>query len=237
MGTTQQHDSSRHRVFAAVYDRMGRPMGERWAGEARSRLLGGLTGEVLEIGAGTGRNLPCYRSAARVVAAEPAPAMRRRLEGKLDQAHVPIEVSGAEAEALPYADASFDAVVSTIVLCTVTDLDRALVEARRVLRPGGRLAFLEHVRSEGRLGSWQDRLAPVQVWCGVGCHPNRDTRAAMERAGFVIEEIELFRPEPNLPITSPFIQGVAVAPSPTRGGLGGRRGWADQSLGEEVTPR
>jgi ubiquinone/menaquinone biosynthesis C-methylase UbiE len=116
-----------HRLFAAGYDRMTRSLEQAWLGERRARLLGDLTGDVLDVGAGTGANLPYLRRAARVVAAEPDPAMRRRLKAKLEgatagepaEAQVPVEVTDAAAESLPFPDASFDAVVFTLVLCTV----------------------------------------------------------------------------------------------------------------------
>jgi ubiquinone/menaquinone biosynthesis C-methylase UbiE len=147
-----------HQVFAVLYDRMTAPLEQGVLAERRAGLLADLTGTVLDVGAGTGANLPHLRSASRVVAAEPDPAMRRRMAAKLAGAPVPAEITSDVAEALQQPDASFDAVVFTQVLCTVTDPDRALAEARRVLRPGGRLIVLEHVRGSGSLASWQDHL-------------------------------------------------------------------------------
>ena len=114
-----------------------------------------------DVGAGTGANLPHLRSASRVVAAEPDPEMRKRIAAKLAGAPVPAEITGDVAEALQEPDASLDALVFTQVLCTVSDPGRALAEARRVLRPGGRLIVLEHVRGSGSLARWQDRLTPL----------------------------------------------------------------------------
>jgi len=190
---------------------------------------------VLDIGAGTGANLSYLRAAARVVATEPDPAMRRRLiahvatraaardgRGTSDAADGrdavdepagaggPVEVVDATAESLPFPDAAFDAVVCTLVLCTVDDLDRALTEARRVLRPGGRLIVLEHVRGSGRLARWQDRVEPLWRRIAAGCHPNRDTRAAIERAGFGFERVEEFQPMPAWIPTSVFLEAVAI---------------------------
>jgi ubiquinone/menaquinone biosynthesis C-methylase UbiE len=200
------------RIFAALYDRQLRPLERGWLGQRRGALLGGLTGQVLEVGAGTGGNLAHYRHAGTVVACEPDPAMRARLAGKLADAPVPVRLCDAAAEALPFADQSFDVVVCTLVLCTVPDPPAALAESYRVLRPGGRLVFLEHVRGRGRLARWQDRLTPLQVWFSGGCHPNRDTQAAIADAGFAIGPLEVFEPTPNSPITRPFIQGAATRP-------------------------
>jgi ubiquinone/menaquinone biosynthesis C-methylase UbiE len=200
-----------HRVFAAVYDRMNRPLERSWLGERRARLLADLSGDVLDVGAGTGANLAHLRRAARVVATEPDPAMRKRLTGKLTEAHAPVEVADAPAESLPYPDASFDAVVYTLVLCTVADPDAALAEARRVLKPSGRLVVLEHVRGAGRLARWQDRLDPLWSRFGAGCHLNRDTRATIERAGFAFDRVEAFEPLPRWVPTRTMLEAVGVA--------------------------
>ena len=125
-----------HWVFAAAYDPVSRSLERSVLGEQRARLLAGVTGQVLDVGAGTGANLPYLRQASRVVAAEPDLAMRRRLAARLARASVPVELSSDSAEQLRYADASFDAVVFTLVLCSVARPDRALAEARRVLRRG-----------------------------------------------------------------------------------------------------
>ena len=137
-----------HPIFAAFYDPMAA------SAERRRRLLAGARGAVLEIGGGTGANLAYYRDVDRVTVAEPDSFMRKRLGQKLAEVHVPVEVSDAGAEALPFPDGSFDTVVSTLVLCTVPDQESALDEVRRVLRPGGRLLGIEHVRAEGSTARW-----------------------------------------------------------------------------------
>jgi ubiquinone/menaquinone biosynthesis C-methylase UbiE len=198
-----------HRLFAAVYDRLNAQAERTWLGSRRAGLIAQARGEVLEIGAGTGANLGHYRSVERVVAAEPDPAMRARLTRHLGGATVPIEVSDAPAEHLGFPDASFDTVVATLVLCSVADPEAALGEMRRVLRPGGRLLVLEHVRGEGRRARWQDRVTPLWRRVGAGCHPNRDTPTSIIRAGFHPEHAERFEP-PRVPaIICPFVEIVA----------------------------
>lgn len=198
-----------HRMFAALYDRMTAPVEREVWGPRRERLLAGLTGDVLDVGAGTGANLPYLPAAKQVTAVEPDAAMRRKLTAKAAQAPVPVTVSDAGAEALPCADASVDAVVFALVLCTVPDPDQALSEARRVLKPGGKLLVLEHVRGTGKLARWQDRLVPLWRRVNAGCHPNRDTRAAVERAGFEFRSNEEFLTGPGWLPTSPTLAGVA----------------------------
>ncbi|WP_019815080.1 class I SAM-dependent methyltransferase [Saccharomonospora saliphila] len=198
-----------HRVFAAVYDRMAASAERHVLGERRQRLLGGLTGRVLDVGAGTGVNLDHVRGADELVLAEPDPAMRAKLHRKLDRAHVPVRVSEAAAEALPFEDASFDAVVCSLVLCTVTDPARALAEARRVLRPGGTLVLLEHVRGTGGQARWQDRVTPLWKRLGAGCHPNRNTRAAVENAGFTLTRVDETLIGPRWVPVSPLLEATA----------------------------
>jgi ubiquinone/menaquinone biosynthesis C-methylase UbiE len=195
------------RIFAALYD-LSFARGER-AGMAdrRRRLLAVAQGRVLEIGAGTGLNLPYYTDAvSELVLTEPEAPMARRLARRAGDR----EIVTARAEALPFEDASFDTVVSTLVLCTVEDPGRALAEARRVLRPGGRLLFIEHVRAEGALARWQDRLEGVWRHIGNGCHANRDTLTALAAGGFTVREVETatWRKMPRL--IRPLILGLAV---------------------------
>lgn len=202
-----------HPIFAALYDPLGGAAERGWMGRRRSGLLAGASGSVLEIGGGTGANLAHYRGAARVTVAEPDPFMRERLRRKLGAARVPVGVSEAGAEALPFPDESFDAVVSTLVLCTVVDQGAALAEVRRVLRPGGRLLFIEHVRGEGLVAGVQDRILPVWGCLFAGCHPNRDTLGSIREAGFEIPAPERFLPPGPFTGLVPHVQGVAVVPS------------------------
>lgn len=186
-------------------------------GDRRSRLLSGARGEVLEIGGGTGANLPHYHDAQRVVIAEPDPFMRKKLWPKLTRTGIPVEVSDAGAQSLPFPDDSFDVVVSTLVLCTVPDQREALAEIRRVLRPGGRLLFLEHVRGPVGVARWQDRILPLWRRLFAGCHPNRDTLTSIQAAGFEVRNLERFHPPVPFSNIVPHVQGVAVLGNEARG--------------------
>ncbi|MFP5071545.1 class I SAM-dependent methyltransferase [Pseudonocardia nantongensis] len=199
-------DTGGHRLFAALYDRLSAPVERAVLGPRRAELVGPLTGTVLDVGAGTGANLPHFRAAERVVATEPDPAMRRRLTERVRAAAVPVAVGDAGAERLPHPDGAFDAVVFTLVLCTVGDPARALAEAYRVLRPGGRLVALEHVRGSGRHARLQRRLDPLWTRMMAGCHLDRDTGAAIRAAGFRIEHEERFTVEPSWNPTSSVLQ-------------------------------
>ena len=201
---------ARSRVKERFYDALNGQFDRKGFGERRARLVGGLEGDVLEIGAGTGLNVPHYRRARRVVALEPDGAYGRRLRERAAAAGLPVEVVVGRAESLPFPDESFDHAVTSIALCSVDDLDVALAEIRRVLRPGGSFVFLEHVRGDGHVGRWQDRLTPVQRRLADGCHLNRDTESAIEQAGFRFEEIERFRLPAGHPLIKPAIQGRAA---------------------------
>jgi ubiquinone/menaquinone biosynthesis C-methylase UbiE len=199
-----------HPIFAALYDPIRASAERRWMGGRRRQLLAGARGAVLEIGGGTGTNLAHYRDVDRVTIAEPDPFMRNRIGPKVEDARVPVEVSATGAESLPFPDGSFDTVVSTLVLCTVPDQETALDEVRRVLRPGGRLLFIEHVRAAEPMARWQDRLELLRRRLLGGCHPNRDTVAAIEEAGFEIETFEsLYPPDPTSDLM-PHVQGSAT---------------------------
>ena len=180
-----------HPVFARVYSRFIVPSIARQGGEdLRRRALAGLTGTVVEVGAGDGANFPFYPpEVERVVAVEPEPFLRERAAGHADER---VELRDAVAQDLPMGDGEADAVVFTLVLCSV-DQESALAEARRVLRAGGELRFLEHVRAHepGPMRRVQ-RALDATVWPALfgGCHSGRDTAAAIERAGFQLSEIE-----------------------------------------------
>ena len=178
-----------HPIFAAFFDRMSRSVEKRGLADLRREVVGQASGSVVEIGAGTGMNFSHYpKTVTDVVATEPDPHMLKRLDEALRASTVPIRIERASADELPFEDDSVDTVVGTLVLCTVPDPERALAEACRVLKPGGTYLFLEHVRStEPRLARWQDRIQPIWTFFGGGCHPNRDTTAAIERTGFVID--------------------------------------------------
>jgi ubiquinone/menaquinone biosynthesis C-methylase UbiE len=205
------------RVFAAGYDRaMAGP--ERAGLQAhRARLVPRARGHVLEIGGGTGANLPFYGTGVEaLVIAEPEAPMADRLRRRIDampSLAARASVVRAPAEMLPLPDASVDVAVATLVLCTVRDPARSLSELRRVLAPGGQLLFLEHVRSsEPGLAAWQDRLHGVHKFTGHGCHCNRPTLEHIEASGFRVTELTRDRMRRTLPIVSPLIAGAAVSP-------------------------
>jgi len=208
--------SKGHKWFAAMYDRISARGEKGYLKHVRSHIVGGARGRVLEVGAGTGANFPYYEAsdATTVVATEPDRYMLERARRKLDEANLPIDLQRAPAEQLPFEDGSFDTVVSTLVMCTVGDLDGALREIRRVLKPGGQFRFFEHVRSSHSVGSFfQDLVTPACSWLGAGCHPNRDVAAAIEDSGFQLMEFRRLHPYPNVPPVSiwrPHILGVAL---------------------------
>lgn len=197
-----------HRWFAATYDLLLRGAERRVLSRLRPLVAGEATGRVLEIGAGTGANFPHYRRASEVVATEPDPYMLRRARARAAALGGAIRLGRAPVEALPFSDASFDAVVSTLVLCSVEDQARALAEVRRVLKPRGELRFIEHVRGDGRLGRLHDLLTPLWRRLGGGCRPNRRTAEQIAAAGF--ELVELRRRA--LPLM-PLVVGVARRPT------------------------
>jgi len=180
------------RFFAANYDRFMAGAEKAGLRERREKLLGEAHGRILEIGGGTGANLPFYGPAVEeVVFTEPEEPMARRLEKKLPDHSLRTSVVHAPAEQLPFEDGSFDYVISTLVLCTVDDPERALQEAHRVLKPGGRLLFLEHVRSDdAKLARRQDRLNGFNRKFACGCNCNRSTLDAIRGQGFTVADVE-----------------------------------------------
>src|SRR6516164_1865997 len=221
--------SLRTKFFAMTYDRQIARVDKAGLRAMRERLLAGASGDVLEIGGGTGANLPCYGPAVRsLMITEPQPPMLRRLERAVREHgagqhgagqhgaghHGPeAKVLRAPAEDLPFDDDSFDVAVSTLVLCGVDDQPRALRELRRVLRPGGRLLFFEHVRSDDP--SWA-RLQDRVNWLNrlvVCCDCNRPTLGSIQEAGFTITQVE-HTALPKAPkFASPTIIGAAMAPA------------------------
>jgi SAM-dependent methyltransferase len=211
-----------HPLFALLYDRMSARSERGGLGEMRRELLASASGRVLELGAGTGHNLEHYTDAVtELVMAEPDPHMVRRLRERVAKEGTAAgrpSVIEARAEELPFDDGSFDAVVATLVLCTVEDPGLALSEARRVLVEGGRFLYLEHVRSaRPGLARWQDWLERPWGWVAGGCHPNRATDQLLAGAGFWIDSLERDRLPKAPPLVRPLIRGVAIRPSGVRG--------------------
>ena len=204
-----------HPIFAAIYDRLMAANEKEGLGEMRADLLRSATGRVLEIGAGTGANLEHYPEAVtELVLSEPDPHMAKRLRATVAErprATGTVEVVEAGAEELPFDDGGFDTVVSTLALCTVDAPERAVAEARRVLKPGGRFLFIEHVRDEegGRRTRWQDRLERPWGWISGGCHPNRDTGRLLSGAFDEIELEDVEFPGSVPPLVKPMITGSA----------------------------
>jgi ubiquinone/menaquinone biosynthesis C-methylase UbiE len=197
-----------HPIFAALYDFLLGPAEKRFLGPHRAYLCGGAGGQVLDVGCGTGLNFGYYPPAVEVVGIEPDPYMLKRAQARAEKLGKPIKLLAEVAEELSFPDASFDTAVMTLVFCTLPDVPGALRELRRVLRPGGQLRFLEHIRAEtpGWAG-FQDLMVPIWRRIGAECHPNRDTVKAIEGAGFRIDELNryAFGPYP----ARPFVRGVA----------------------------
>ena len=199
------------RLFAAWYDLLNSGVEGRVV-PYRKRTAGYAWGDVLEIGGGTGANLRYYPADAKLTFIEPDAHMIRRLSRHVRSQDRDADIVQQVGESLPFADASFDSVVTTLVLCMVRDPDEVVREVRRVLRPGGAFLFYEHVvspRSRGRW--WQDRLNPLWKFATTGCNLNRDLTASIEGAGFSDIEVEAFDLSVRLPVTIPNIVGIAKA--------------------------
>ena len=200
----------RQRLFAWMLARYG-PKLEPHLARHKRRLFHNLTGAILEIGPGAGANLP-YFHARRVhcIGIEPNPFLHDRLRKQAAAAGIEIDLRSGTAESIPAPDNSVDAVVSTLVLCSVSDPPRVLAEVRRILKPGGTFVFIEHVAA--RSGTFQRRLQrcirPLWRQLGDGCHPDRETAHAIESAGF--QHVSMERFVVPLPVVSPHIAGVAV---------------------------
>jgi ubiquinone/menaquinone biosynthesis C-methylase UbiE len=201
------------RIFAFAYDRVMAGSEAQTLRAHRRTLLAEAGGRVLEIGGGTGANLPFYGDAVEtLVVTKPEEPMARRLERRLREQRPNAELVLAPAEQLPFEDDRFDTAVSTLVLCTVSDQQRALGELRRVLKPGGRLLFIEHVRADSpRLARWQDRLNGLQQRVAQGCNCNRATVDGIKAAGFTITAVEHDELRKAPPIVRPLVIGTATA--------------------------
>ena len=178
------------RPLAALYDRLMSSSEQRWLGEARRQLLSGLAGRVLEIGAGTGANFQHYSAQAQVTAIEPSIHFLKRARAKIATAQASIELKEADAQALPFANDTFDAAVATLVFCTIPDPTKALSEVKRVTRGGAPLLMIEHVKAKTPgTQLLQNLWNPCQNFIGGGCNVTRDTEAVVRDAGFQIQEV------------------------------------------------
>lgn len=207
----------RHPIFARLYVRLSRLMGKEF-GEHRDELLAGLRGRVVELGAGNGMNFAHYPTTVdEVVALEPEAYLRAKVEQAARAVPLRVSVRDGLAHPLPLEDESVDGAVASLVLCTVPDPGVALAELRRVLRPGGELCFLEHVRSDQpRKARLQERLDRSGIWprLGGGCHCARDTVAPIAAAGFQIERVRSLDVGPSWMHTNPHVIGLARASEP-----------------------
>ena len=206
--------SVRHPIFARLYARMTEHESAEQV-EHRRATLAGLRGRVVEVGAGNGRNFGFYPATVdEVVAVEPEPHLRSLAEQAARDAPVAVCVVDAVAGALPFDEASFDAAVATLVLCSVPDAPAALRELRRVLRPHGELRFLEHVQAERQpLRAVQSLADASTLWPRLtgGCHAARDTLRAIEQAGFEMADLRRFDFTPGRPVPAvPHILGRAT---------------------------
>jgi ubiquinone/menaquinone biosynthesis C-methylase UbiE len=205
------------RLMAHFYDRVMKRSEETFLTEWRKGLLKDVSGRVLEVGAGTGVNLPLYpKNVERVVLSEPDPHMRARLAEKISSSgSIPAEVCDGSLESLPFPDGEFDVVICMLVLCSVPDLNRAVSEIRRVLRPAGRLVFMEHVAADDHTTTlkWQRRLEPLWKRVSGNCHFTRTTEQTLLDGGFRIETIHRDPMQSTLPLTRATIRGIAVRQS------------------------
>jgi ubiquinone/menaquinone biosynthesis C-methylase UbiE len=183
-----------HPRFARMYERISAESERRGTAEHRDRALAGLSGRVIEVGAGNGMNFSHYPATVdEVVAVEPEDQLRGLAEKAAKRCAVPVRVAAGHATALPVEDASFDGAVASLVLCSVSDVPSALAELRRVLKPTGELRFFEHVRSDKPWFAAMERtITPLWSRVGGGCHLDRDTAAAIRAAGFDIVSIDRF---------------------------------------------
>ncbi len=205
-----------HKWFAAIYDKMLAPEEKKFLGAIREEMLKDITGDVLEIGAGTGANFQYYQEGVDVTATEPDPYMLQRAQERAANAAANIDLRQVDAEQLPFPDAAFDFVIATLVLCSVSDPRKVLSEIYRVLRPGSEYRLYEHVRYQNPIGGlMQDAVSPLWQWFGAGCHPNRDTERLVREAGFEVvsaQRLTHVPPVPPMIFVRPNLRAVARRP-------------------------
>jgi ubiquinone/menaquinone biosynthesis C-methylase UbiE len=209
------YDSTCGRWFSFIWDTAMRGAEESGLREMRRQVLAGATGRTIDLGSGTGANIGLFPQAVtELFFVEPDPYMVKRLRPKLREAESESEVVMASAESLPFDDASIDTAVFALSLCTIPDPTAALIEVSRVLRPGGRVLFLEHVRSEDpRLARWQDRLERPWHFSCDGCYCNRDTVATIEASPLTLERVDKGDMLKVPPLVKPLVLGSAVLAS------------------------
>ncbi|QGN07401.1 class I SAM-dependent methyltransferase [Halorhabdus sp. CBA1104] len=206
-------DDTGHRLVAAIYDPLTAPFDERLLGDHREYLARGLDGSVLDLGAGTGAMFPYFAAAATdessldCHAIEPDTHMRQRAESRAKDLDLAIDIRPDPAGSLPDDDDSISTVVASLVLCTIPDVQAALDEVARVLKPGGELRLLEHVAADGWTGHLQTAVNPVWKRAAAGCHLNRDTEATL-RGHDRFDVRELTTLEMGVPPVQPFIRGT-----------------------------
>jgi ubiquinone/menaquinone biosynthesis C-methylase UbiE len=210
------YDATWGRFWAVIYDRSLKGTEDAGLREMRRETLRAARGRTIDLGAGTGVNLELFPDAvSELVLAEPDPHMAKRLRRRLAESSRRAEPVEASAEKLPFEDSSFDTAVFTLVLCTVPNPEAALAEAARVLKPGGRLLFVEHVRSEDpHLARWQDRLERPWRFFGYGCHCNRDTVANIEASPLTVDRVERGKLPKAPAFVRPLVRGTASLAGP-----------------------
>lgn len=211
---TRIYDATWGRLFTAMYDRGLKGAEDAGLREMRRETLRSAHGRTIDLGAGTGANAELFPDAVtELVLAEPDSHMLKKLRSKVGEGDAGVSIVEAPAERLPFEDSSFDTAVFTLVLCTVPDPAAALAEAARVLKPGGRLLFVEHVQAaDPGLARWQDRLERPWRFIGDGCHCNRDTVANIEASPLTVERVEHGRLPKVPPLVRPLVRGRAVLP-------------------------